>query len=135
MIEVVLDAAAAPLRPLLVANAHGSLSHTDGLAAVALCQDADVGVDVERVRDVKHMAGIAARLGVTLPDEGARDAFFAAWVRAEAQGKALRQGLSAPAAERDAVWCVPLDGLPDGYTGAVACVAGPREVTVRPRRA
>jgi hypothetical protein len=132
VIVIHLAPAADVLRPLLD-PARGSLSHTDGLAAVAVSDGGVTGVDVERIRPLRHMDRIAARLGIDLPDgpdEARLQAFFAGWVRAEAQGKALREGLSAPAAAREAVWCVPLEGLPQGYAGAVACVDGAREVGV-----
>jgi hypothetical protein len=100
---------------------------------VAVSDGGVTGVDVERIRPLGHMDGIAARFGIDLPEgpaEARLQAFFAGWVRVEAQGKALREGLSAPAAARDAVWCVPLEGLPPGYAGAVACADGAREVGV-----
>ena len=78
-----------------------NLSHSDNLALVAVARGREVGVDVERVRPVSDMAGIAARffsplerqaLDRVAPDQRLR-AFFATWVAKEAYLKACGDGL------------------------------------------
>lgn len=79
-----------------------SLSHTRGLAAVALCAGADVGVDVERARgrhDLEHVAvGALAKEELrwwrSLPSGAREDALLTAWTRKEAVLKALGSGLA-----------------------------------------
>src|SRR5262245_5987926 len=79
-----------------------NLSHSDNLALVAVARGREVGVDVERVRPVSDMAGIAARffsplerqaLDRVAPDKRLR-AFFATWVAKEAYLKACGDGLT-----------------------------------------
>lgn len=79
-----------------------SLSHTRGLAAVALCADADIGVDLERMRGARHLESVA--VGALAPEElrewrnlpaSAREkALLVAWTRKEAVLKALGSGLA-----------------------------------------
>jgi 4'-phosphopantetheinyl transferase len=78
-----------------------NLSHSDNLALVAVACRREVGIDVERVRPVSDMAGIAARffspfeqqtLDRAAPADRLR-AFFATWVLKEAYLKACGDGL------------------------------------------
>lgn len=78
-----------------------SLSHTKGLAVIAVAEKADVGVDVEVVRDISERATIAAshfsdqerqRFGPEQDDI----AFFGCWTRKEAVLKASGTGLGRP---------------------------------------
>jgi 4'-phosphopantetheinyl transferase len=88
---------------------HFSLSHTEGLALVACASAGEVGVDVERRRDIalspERQAMIkAAAVGLTPSDErlNGEDDILHAWTRLEALGKALGTGVGAVlAAARD----------------------------------
>ncbi len=96
-------------RPRL-APGHGldlrfSLSHTDGIALIALRLGRNVGVDVERVRgDVDEPAVAGLVLGAAVRAQLAllagarrREAFFRAWVRREALAKASGRGIATAA--------------------------------------
>lgn len=81
-----------------------NLSHSHGLAALAVTCGRRIGVDLERIRPGPAEAGIAerffcAREAATLqalPSERKRDAFFTCWTRKEAFLKASGLGLSLP---------------------------------------
>jgi len=84
-----------------------SLAHTQGLALIALGAD-PIGVDVERVRDVRipedrrgpiENEAVALAVGAPLPGRDADQRFLAAWVRIEAAAKAWGTGVG-PALER-----------------------------------
>lgn len=87
------EAAAARLR----FNASGS----DALGIVAVRGDAEIGVDVERVRSIPDIAALARRmLGADehkeyakVPKSRRETRFFEYWVRKEASAKALGSGL------------------------------------------
>lgn len=81
-----------------------SLAHTAGLALIALCERDPVGVDIERMRQVRvadarrapiEAEAIALAAGAPLagPDRDAR--FLNAWVRIEAVAKARGSGVGA----------------------------------------
>lgn len=80
-----------------------NLSHSGGLALVAVARGGNVGVDVETGRGHNDLAAIAARyfspperafLG-GLHGDAWRDAFFTLWTAKEAYTKAIGAGLSA----------------------------------------
>jgi len=81
-----------------------SVSHSADLAAFALAVEAPVGVDVERLRDVDDMEGVAERTFSArectalrdLPRRLRSEGFFNCWTRKEAYVKALGAGLSYP---------------------------------------
>jgi phosphopantetheine--protein transferase-like protein len=87
---------------------HGSpplrfnLSHSDGLALIAVTRRRAIGVDVERVRDIGDLDSILAtafsprerKALHELDDAQRRVAFFRAWVCKEAFVKATGAGLS-----------------------------------------
>ncbi|MCL6581920.1 MAG: 4'-phosphopantetheinyl transferase superfamily protein [Firmicutes bacterium] len=113
-----------------------SVSHSEGLAALAFSFSGRVGVDIERVRPLPDFDGLAAvafapsqRAALErIPAEGREHFFYLMWCRHEASGKALGVGLGldpaylAEAARRFTV----LDFTPaPGYVGALA-VEGPR---------
>jgi 4'-phosphopantetheinyl transferase len=92
-------------KPVLVdgpADIRFSLTHTDGLVAVAITRGADVGVDAERVgREVSEAAMARIVLATTEIDEldsyADRPArLLTLWVAKEALGKAMGRGLSLP---------------------------------------
>lgn len=117
-----------------------NLSHSGGMALLAVTGGMDVGVDVELVRTDFDTQGLAA--GVFAPDEreclrsaspGARPAlFFMFWTAKEAVVKALGAGLSRPTtgfsvaalAREDTATAEGLTvcqiAMPCGYAAAVA---------------
>lgn len=107
-----------------------SLSHSGGLALVAVC-DRPLGIDVEAIRPRRNLVALAARaLGadeaaaVRAASPAERPAVFhAAWVRREARLKCLGTGLGATPATTP-VRVEDLDVAP-GYAAALA-VAGTR---------
>lgn len=123
---------------------HFNLSHSGELAAIALCRDAAVGIDIEQIRPLDDLDGLiatacsgreAAALA-TLPPRRRQEAFFRVWTRKEAYLKALGSGLAValdlfsvtalpgrpPRVEEGAQGAVCLLDLPGlvGYGGAVA---------------
>jgi 4'-phosphopantetheinyl transferase len=80
-----------------------NLAHSEEMAVYAFAWGCEVGVDIERVRDIQDIAGIARHF--FCPEEvadlnsvGARErleSFFACWTRKEAYIKATGEGLSA----------------------------------------
>lgn len=104
-----------------------NLSHTDGLALVAVATGGiEVGVDIERLRPRRDPVRLAARW---LPEEDAkavaaaaeadREAlFYAAWTRHEARVKCTGAGLAGPRpAPAVVARQLPID---PGYAAAVA---------------
>jgi phosphopantetheinyl transferase len=85
-----------------------SLSHTDGLVAVAVARGGRVGVDVERIRARRDVVATAGRC--FHPDEAAWLArapaaqrlreFFRLWCKKESLGKASGRGLFGALGER-----------------------------------
>jgi 4'-phosphopantetheinyl transferase len=80
-----------------------NLAHSGDWALLAISRDADVGVDLEEMRDVPDLESVAnahfapgelAGLALLDPDLR-RDAFYACWTRKEAYVKALGLGLLA----------------------------------------
>jgi 4'-phosphopantetheinyl transferase len=112
--EVALDSGG---KPVSLRGPHFNLSHTDGLALIAISHAREVGVDVERVRPVPRAAAIARRVfgpdearAVAEAGEEHRDlTFHRLWVAHEARVK-----LGAEAAEVHEL------EVPDGYVAAVA---------------
>jgi 4'-phosphopantetheinyl transferase len=86
-----------------------NLSHSGGVVLLALCPDAAVGVDLECLgRDV-DWRGLAIRFFSeaevqaleALPEERAREGFFACWTRKEALVKAQGHGIAGGLASFD----------------------------------
>jgi 4'-phosphopantetheinyl transferase len=79
-----------------------NLSHTSGVAILAVARDTPVGVDIERIRPVTELDDLMARfLSPRERDEISRvpaaerlDAFYRCWTRKEAILKAAGIGLS-----------------------------------------
>ena len=106
-----------PARIELRAGAHGkpaladpssplrfNLSHSGGLALVAVTLDREVGIDIERIRPRRDLEALAERaldpaaaatVRATAPAERL-DAFYRAWTHREATAKCLGTGLGAP---------------------------------------
>lgn len=110
---------AAPAELVFVTGPHGkpmlarpasplqfNLSHSSGLALLALTHGRAVGVDLEAVRSMDDCEAIARRnfaraefaCWQALPLERRLQAFFACWTRKEAYVKAIGGGLSVPLA-------------------------------------
>ncbi len=109
-----------------------NLSHSDGLALVAVARDSEVGVDVERIRQISDAVQIARRVLppeeaaalAALPPEARQEHFFRLWTRFEARLKAGGQGLGdQPAAGR----AMDLEAGA-GYVAAVAAAPAAERV-------
>ena len=99
-------------KPLLVPEQNPGLlqfnvSHSAGMALIAVCGEHRMGVDVERIREDVDTAALAQRffslrertvLG-TLPAQLQVRGFFACWTRKEAFLKATGEGLAFPLAD------------------------------------
>ena len=97
-------------KPLLATENGGNdlrfnLTHSHGLALLALTRGRDIGVDVERIRDMERDGEPLAERFFSpcesaalrsLSPELRREAFFRCWTRKEAYIKAHGQGLSLP---------------------------------------
>jgi 4'-phosphopantetheinyl transferase len=81
-----------------------NMSHTRGLTMIAVCLDAELGVDVEELRVIEDRDAIAASHFSPLeshtlqaqPEEERDKAFLRCWTRKEAYIKARGEGLSLP---------------------------------------
>lgn len=127
-------------KPIVAGGVHFNVSHSGDLILLALSDQRDVGVDVERRREVEKVDALVARwltpaerraLEAMIADGAGRsDAFLRVWSAKEAQLKALGVGISGSAsAELERVDVVSLDALlaplaagddADGYVGALA---------------
>jgi 4'-phosphopantetheinyl transferase len=110
-----------------------NLSHSGGLALVAVTRGLEVGVDVEREKPERDLVALAERaLGAEdaaavrgAGEEERARVFYGLWVRHEARLKCLGVGLGrAPAwpSPPIAVESLPID---PGYAAAVAVTGGP----------
>ena len=90
--------------PALASRVQFNLSHTAGYILIALCLDASVGVDVERLRPDIEIEDLAAKFFssaekqaiLSLPKAERRRAFFHCWTRKESLLKAWGGGLLHP---------------------------------------
>ena len=81
-----------------------NVSHSNGLALIAVCRCADIGVDLEWMRTgidplslAEHYFSPPERSALRAATEAARtEAFFTCWTRKEAYIKARGEGLSLP---------------------------------------
>ena len=105
-----------------------NLSHTDGLALIAITRGREVGVDVERVDCEIEFEDIAATyfdprevwdLRVTPANERV-SRFFNVWTRKEAQLKASGLGLAGLTERGEDRFAVRSLSPADGYAGAIA---------------
>ena len=94
-------------KPGLVAPAidlRFNVSHSEGLVLIALALGRDLGVDLERMRDVDDWRELAGRFFAprevaaldALPEPERTAGFFACWTRKEAYVKATGLGLTLP---------------------------------------
>lgn len=93
-----------------IAASHGlprlrfNLSHTQGLVACVLALDCPCGIDVEHLRTMRDMQGVAENVfsGMEIawlqaqPEDQKAETFFTFWTLKEAYIKATGQGLAAP---------------------------------------
>ena len=95
----------APEPPPLYFN----LSHADGTALLAVCADHKVGVDIEILREIPEIKGIAKRIFsaaelATLEQADWRPTvFYRLWTELEARQKCLGRGVFGAAVQKDAV--------------------------------
>jgi len=79
-----------------------NLSHSQSLALIAVCDDAEVGVDIELLRPMPdaealadtYFSAVERRALAALPPESRDRAFLCCWTRKEACLKATGMGLS-----------------------------------------
>ncbi len=140
-------------KPRLVqASIEFSLSHSDGVAVVALSRAGPVGIDVERVRPMliadhrrARIEDAACRLagGRWLEAVAPDPRLIEAWVRLEAVAKLTGEGmgrlLERCGVRARGVWAHAVEpyaiGSLDagaGFVAAVAAAALPRDLTVKP---
>jgi 4'-phosphopantetheinyl transferase len=109
-----------------------SLSHSDELALVALADDGDIGVDLERVRSLSDIEGLERQcltlherheLAGLAPDARSL-AFLRRWTRKEACLKALGTGLHI----EPSTFAVSGDDGPQEV--CISTISGPRELRV-----
>ena len=117
-----------------------SLSHSDGLGAVALSHRLPVGVDVERERTAteglaqRYFAPEEAAMLAALPDPQRQPAFFRCWTGKEAvlkaTGEGIRRGLDSfvlALAANGAIEMVSIDGCKDRAAHWQLCQVAPTE--------
>ncbi len=111
-----------------------NLSHSDGLALVAVARCTEVGVDIERIRQLPDALDIARRVLPpeeadaldALPPDRRAEPFFRYWTRFEARLKAAGRGLGdGPVLEG---WPVTDLEPGAGYAAAVAVECAPGRV-------
>lgn len=117
-----------------------NLSHSADLALIGIATDAEIGVDVEHVRDEPEFSEIAQWFFAAaeveelnrLPSEVRARAFLRSWTRKEACAKALGEGLGATnEITQPSGWSLySLQPAPD-YVGAVAVERSGWRVTQR----
>lgn len=126
-------------KPFVAGGPHFNLSHSADRAVLAVCADAEVGVDIEAVRPVERLEALAERIMSpaelaefnAAPDRPAF--FFEVWTRKESVVKARGDGIisNLRALSYEGCALAPLDVDP-AYAGALAVVGdGPVEVVVR----
>lgn len=109
-----------------------NVAHCDDLAVIGVTAHDRLGVDVERIRELRDIDSVAPSVFSaheleefdTLPGPSRTEGFFTCWTRKEAFVKAVGEGLSRPL---DAFDGAPAEGWSllhfrplDGWVGAVA---------------
>jgi 4'-phosphopantetheinyl transferase len=118
-------------KPFLAGDLQFNISHSGGLAVLAFTRGSEIGVDVERIRPVEDLAGIAVRNFcreeaeelLALPAWERERAFFSCWTRKEAYIKATGEGLSVPL-DRFRVALLPGERVRFVHIGGDAAAAG-----------
>ena len=134
-------AAGKPALEGIVPGVSFNLAHSGEFALVAVSASADVGIDIEEVKQSSDLRSVAlrcfspgeiSRLTSVPPGEHA-GLFFTYWTRKEAFVKGRGDGLSAPLTEIDVSaaparpgggWLVRDIAVPPSYKGAVATRGG-----------
>ena len=83
-------------------NLQFNLAHSDDLALIAVTGAGDIGIDVERIRDIPEAPELVERffsareadLFATLPPGTRAESFFNLWTRKEAWLKATGEGIA-----------------------------------------
>ena len=91
-----------------------NLSHSADLALIAVAPDAEVGVDVECVREGEDYADIARVFGLQANE------FFSSWTKREAYVKARGEGLAEGPVEFGGRWSFFTLQPAPGYVGTLA---------------
>ncbi len=114
-----------------------NIAHSEDVALYVVARGAEVGIDVERVRAISDLGGIAERVFSrreratlrALPPADTLEAFFRCWTRKEAWIKATGVGLAQPLHESDVAdaaspWTLleppPIETPPPPYVATVA---------------
>jgi len=101
-----------------------NLSHSHGIALVAVALDVEVGVDVEKLRPLPEFAAIAERFFPPNEPVPADEVdFFRVWTRIEAVLKGRGVGLLGAGDDPDGDWTVLEIDAGDEYRAAVAVAA------------
>ncbi len=109
-----------------------NLSHSAEMALVGVALEVEIGVDVERIRDLVDYAELADRffpLSEALQVTDLAD-FFRRWTRLEAMLKATGQGLYGMGNELEGVWTIAEIDVEPGYSAAVALPRAGMQVIV-----
>ena len=113
-----------------------NVSHSHALALFAFTLGREIGVDVERVKEMEEMEAIARQTFSAQEHAGWRAAagaertalFFRLWTRREAVVKCMGAGLATPGGPEPFGGAMA-DLAPDaGYAGAVAVESGPLDL-------
>jgi 4'-phosphopantetheinyl transferase len=127
---------------------HFNLSHSSGLALVAICREAPVGIDLEHARELRAPDRLARRICSQREYEwlrsmggapSATEALLRLWVRKEAAVKGTGDGLSRDLDEVDVLddtlvggWrCVDLPSPAPGYLAALAIRSREPSISLR----
>jgi 4'-phosphopantetheinyl transferase len=109
-----------------------NLSRSDGIALIAVALEVEVGVDVERIRELPEYPEIARRFfppGEAEPPD--QHEFFRRWTRIEARLKAWGVGLYGVGLELDGPWTLEDIDAGEGFAAAVAAMKQGMTVSVR----
>ncbi|WP_163266787.1 4'-phosphopantetheinyl transferase family protein [Chelativorans alearense] len=139
---------------------HFNLSHTGGMAVLAVSDRYHVGIDIEKIVPLKedvagHFFSPSERLALrNVPPGGYLEAFYRCWTRKEAFVKAHGAGLSLPLEafdvsidsvgeprllrlegdlEAPAQWRLLNLTLPAGFVGAIAALTADNDISLRYR--
>jgi len=113
---------------------HFSISHSHGIAMLAVTRVAQIGVDIEQMRAVPNAETILRRffthedVNAILSDDNRDFRFMEAWTRSEARVKVRGASVWEAATPDPATLVRPLDA-PDGFAASIAVASAVWEVT------